>query len=134
MPMKQLNKGWLWLNHGSCVRLRPEYRNHVWSYEFVHHRIDDGRAFRTLNIVDEHSRECLAIRVKRKLNSTEVIDALTDLLILRGFPLPTSVQITVSSSSLRLSETGSKLLEQRLHTLSPGQPGKTDIARASTEE
>jgi putative transposase len=54
------------------------------SYDFVHHRTDDGRAFRTLNILDEHSRECLAIRVKRKLNSTEVIDALTDLFILRG--------------------------------------------------
>ena len=84
--MKQSKKGRLWLNDGSCVRLRPEYRNHVWSYDFVHHRTDDGRAFRTLNILDEHSRECLAIRVKRKLNSTEVIDALTDLFIVRGVP------------------------------------------------
>jgi hypothetical protein len=56
--MKQPKKGRLWLNDGSCVRLRPEYRNHVWSYDFVHHRTDDGRAFRTLNILDEHSREC----------------------------------------------------------------------------
>jgi putative transposase len=72
----------LWLNDGSCVRLRPEYHNHVWSYDFVHHRTDDGRAFRILNILDEYSRECLAIRVKRKLNSTEVINALTDLFIL----------------------------------------------------
>ena len=86
VPMKQPKKGRFWLNDGSCVRLRPEYRNHVWSYDFVHHRTDDGRAFRTLNILDEHSRECLAIRVKRKLNSTEVIDALTDLFILRGVP------------------------------------------------
>ncbi|MDE1132577.1 MAG: IS3 family transposase [Ascidiaceihabitans sp.] len=86
MPMKQPKKGRLWLHDGSCVRLRPEYRNHVWSYDFVHHRTDDGRAFRTLNILDEHSRECLAIRVKRKLNSNEVIDALTDLFILRGVP------------------------------------------------
>ena len=74
------------MNDGSCVRLRPEYQNHVWSYDFVHHRTDDGRAFRTLNILDEYSRECLAIRVKRKLNSIEVIDALTDLFILRGIP------------------------------------------------
>ncbi|MES0865036.1 hypothetical protein ABLN87_22260, partial [Ruegeria sp. SCPT10] len=58
-------------------RKRPEYRNHVWSYDFVHCRNDDGKAFRTLNILDEHSRECLAIRVKRKLNSVAVIDALT---------------------------------------------------------
>lgn len=74
------------MNDGSCVRLRPEYQNHVWSYDFVHHRTDDGRAFRTLNILDEYGRECLAIRVKRKLNSIEVIDALTNLFILRGVP------------------------------------------------
>ncbi len=74
------------MNDGSCVQLRPEYQNHVWSYDFVHHRTDDGSAFRTLNILDEYSRECLAIRVKRKLNSIEVIDALTDLFILRGIP------------------------------------------------
>ena len=86
VPMKQPKKGRLWLNDGSCVRLRPEYRNHVWSYDFVHHRTEDGRAFRALNILDEYSRERLAIRVKRKLNSTEVIDALTDLFILRGVP------------------------------------------------
>ncbi|MEZ5933895.1 MAG: IS3 family transposase [Alphaproteobacteria bacterium] len=84
VPSKQPKKGRLWLNDGSCVRLRPGYQNHVWSYDFVHCRTDDGRAFRALNILDEFSRECLAIRVKRKLNSTGVIDALTDLFILRG--------------------------------------------------
>jgi transposase InsO family protein len=86
VPMKQPKKGRLWLNDGSCVRLRPEYRDHVWSYDFVHCRTDDGRAFRTLNIIDEYSRECLAIRVDRKLNSGNVIDALSDLFILRGVP------------------------------------------------
>ena len=84
--MKHPKKGRLWLNDGSCARLRPECRNPVWSYDFVHHRTDDGKAFRTLNILDEYSRECLAIRVKRRLNSNEVIDALTDLFILRGVP------------------------------------------------
>ena len=86
VPSKQPKKGRLWLNDGSCVRLRPAYQNHVWSYDFVHCRTDDGRAFRALNILDDFSRECLAIRVKRKLNSTGVIDALTDLFILRGPP------------------------------------------------
>lgn len=86
VPIIQPQKGQLWLNDGSCVRLRPEYRNHVWSYDFVHHRTDDGKAFRTLNILDEHSRECLTIRVKRRLNSTDVIDTLTDLFILHGVP------------------------------------------------
>ena len=74
------------LSDGSCVRLRPEYRNHVWSYDFVHCQTNDGKVFRTLNILDEFSRECLAIKVDRKLNSTNVIDALTDLFILRGSP------------------------------------------------
>lgn len=84
--MKQPKKGRLWLNDGSCVRLKAEHRDHVWSYDFVHHRTDGGKAFRTLNILDEFSRECLEIRVKRRLNSTDVIDALTDLFILRGVP------------------------------------------------
>ena len=86
VPQKQPKKGRLWLNDGSCVRLRPEYRNHVWSYDFVHCRTDDGRVFRTLNILDEFSRECLAIKVDRKLNSMNVIDGLTDLFIMRGPP------------------------------------------------
>lgn len=86
VPMKQPKRGRLWLKDGSCVRLRPEHRDHVWSYDFVHCRTDDGRAFRMLNILDEFSRECLAIRVRRKLNSLDVIDVLTDLFILRGVP------------------------------------------------
>ena len=86
VPQKQPKKGRLWLNDGSCVRLRPKYRNHVWSYDFVHCRTDDGKVFRTLNILDEFSRECLAIKVDRKLNSTNVIDTLTDLFIMRGSP------------------------------------------------
>ena len=71
---------------GSCVRLRAERPNHVWSYDFVHGRTHDGRAYRTLNIIDEYTREALMIRVDRKLNSTDVVDALTDLFILRGAP------------------------------------------------
>lgn len=86
VPPKQPKKGRLWLNDGSCVRLRPEYPNHVWSYDFVHERTHDGRAFRTLNVLDEFTKESLVIRVKRKLNSVDVIDVLTDLFILRGPP------------------------------------------------
>ena len=86
VPQKQSKKGRLWLNDGSCVRLRPERSNHVWSYDFVQDRTDDGRIYRTLNIIDEFTKEALMIRVKRKLNSTDVVDALTDLFILRGPP------------------------------------------------
>jgi len=86
VPGKQPKRGRLWLNDGSCIRLKPLRPDHVWSYDFVHHRTDDGRAFRMLNILDEFSRECLAIRIRRKFNSTDVIDALADLFILRGVP------------------------------------------------
>ena len=86
VPAKQPKKGRLWLNDGSCLRLKPQYRNHVWSYDFVHCRTDDGKVFRTLNILDEFSRECLAIVVERKLNSNDVIDVLSDLFITRGIP------------------------------------------------
>jgi putative transposase len=86
VPGKQPKRGRLWLNDGSCIRLRAERADHVWSYDFVHHRTHDGRAFRTLNVLDEFTRESLAIRVRRKLPSTDVIDVLTDLFILRGIP------------------------------------------------
>jgi putative transposase len=78
-PHKQPKRGRLWLNDGSCIRLRPEYPNHVWSYDFVEDRTHDGRKYRMLNIIDGFTRECLAIGVNRKLNSTDVIDILSDL-------------------------------------------------------
>ena len=86
VPQKQPKRCRLWLNDGSCIRLRPQHPNHVWSYDFVEGRTHNGRKFRMLNIIDEFTRECLAIRIDRKLNSTDVIDALSDLFILRGVP------------------------------------------------
>jgi transposase InsO family protein len=83
---KQPKRGRLWLNDGSCVRLLPEYPDHVWSHDFIEERTHNGRKFRLLNIIDEFTRECLAMRVNRKLNSVDVIDALSDLFILRGIP------------------------------------------------
>ena len=85
-PARQRKRGRLWLNDGSCVRLRPERANHVWSYDFVEDRTREGRKFRTLNVVDEFSRERLAIRVARKLGAADVIDVLADLFITRGTP------------------------------------------------
>jgi transposase InsO family protein len=79
-------RGRLWLNDGSCVRLRPERPNHVWAYDFVEDRTREGRKFRMLNVVDEFTRECLEIRIARKLGSVDVIDVLTDLLVSRGVP------------------------------------------------
>jgi transposase InsO family protein len=86
VPAKQPKRGRLWLTDGSCIRLRPERPNHVWAYDFVEDRTHDGRKYRMLNIVDEFTREALAIRIDRRLRSTDVIDTLADLFILRGVP------------------------------------------------
>jgi putative transposase len=86
VPAKQPKRKRLWLNDGSCVRLRAERPTHVWSYDFVQDRTHDGRAYRMLNIVDEFTRECLAIRVDRKLKGNDVIDVLSNLFIVRGVP------------------------------------------------
>ena len=86
VPARQPKRGRLWLGDGSCIRLRPQRRDHVWAYDFVEERTHDGRKFRTLNVVDEFTHECLAIRVSRKLKSIDVIDVLSDLFVLRGVP------------------------------------------------
>jgi putative transposase len=70
VPARQPKRGRLWLNDGSCVRLRPEHSNHVWSYDFVEDRTHDGGKYRMLNLIDEFTRECLAIRVDRKLETS----------------------------------------------------------------
>jgi len=86
VPARQPKRGRLWLTDGSCIRLRAAYRNHVWSYDFVEDRTHDGRKYRMLNIVDEYTHECLAIRIARRLKAVDVIDVLSDLFILRGVP------------------------------------------------
>ena len=86
VPQKQPKRRRLWLNDGSCVRLRPAYRNHVWSYDFVQTRTHDGRSVRMLTLIDEHTRECLAIDVKRRPGSESVLERLSDLFVRRGVP------------------------------------------------
>jgi transposase InsO family protein len=86
VPAKQPKRGRLWLCDGSTVRRRPEHPNHVWAYDFVHERTHDGRALRLLVIVDEYTRECLAIKVARKMNSHDVLEALTQLFVEHGPP------------------------------------------------
>jgi len=86
VPQKQPRRGRLWLNDGSCIRLRPEHKDHVWSYDFMVARTSEGRAFRILTILDEYTRECLAIRVERRLSSEDVIDQLFYLFLYRGIP------------------------------------------------
>jgi putative transposase len=86
VPKRQSKRGRLWLNDGSCIRLRPEHKDHVWSYDFMVDRTSDGRAFRILTIIDEYTRECLGILVDRRITSQDVIDRLFQLFVFRGVP------------------------------------------------
>ena len=86
VPQKQPKRRRLWLNDGSCLRLRPEHKDHVWSYDFVLARTADGKAYRILAILDEYTRECLAMLVARRITSQDVINQLYELFLLRGVP------------------------------------------------
>ena len=86
VPARQPKRGRLWLGDGSCIRLRPERKDHVWSYDFVRARTRDGRAFRMLTVLDEFTRECPAIDVARGLTSDDVLERLSDLFVRRGVP------------------------------------------------
>ena len=86
VPQRQKKRGRLYLNDGSCIRLRPCWKNHVWSYDFVADRLSNGKRIRMLTVLDEYTRKCLAIRTGRKLNSDDVLDVLSELFITEGLP------------------------------------------------
>ena len=86
VPTKQPKRRRLWLNDGSCIRLRPSRRNHVWACDFVQERTHDGRTFRMLTVIDEFTRECLAINVARRLRHDDVLQVLADLFTRHGPP------------------------------------------------
>ena len=121
MPQKQPKRGRLWLNDGSCIRLRPEHKDHVWSYDFVTARTSDSRAFRTLNIIDEYTRECLAILVQRRITSDDVINQLYNLFLFRGVPehirSDNGSEFTAKAIRKWLAEMGVKTL-----FITPGSP------------
>ena len=86
VPKKQPKRGRLWFNDGSCIRRRAEGPNDVWAYDFLQGRTHDGRSFRMLTLIDEFTRECLSIDVARQLNSEDVLERLTWLMVTRGVP------------------------------------------------
>jgi len=121
VPKKQPKRSRLWLNDGSCIRLRPQYKNHVWSYDFMTARTANGRAFRTLNIIDEHSRECLGILVARHITADDVIEVLSTLFITVGIPehirSDNGPELTAKALRQWLSDLGVKTL-----FIEPGSP------------
>jgi putative transposase len=130
VPQKQKPRGRLWLNDGSCVRLRAERQNHVWSYDFVSAKTHDGRTVRMLNLIDEYTRECLLIRCERSWSSAKVISALADVMVLRSVPehLCSDNGTKFVAKGLRkwLAATAQKICISSLD-----RRGKTAIARAS---
>jgi transposase InsO family protein len=121
VPQRQPKRGRLWLNDGSCIRLRPEYPGHVWAYDFVEGRTHDGRKFRILTIIDEASRECLALVVARQLKHEDVLAALADLFIARGPPAhirsDNGAEFIATAVQLWLAQIGVKTLY-----IAPGSP------------
>jgi transposase InsO family protein len=118
---KQKPRGRLWLNDGSCVRLRPMHANHVWSYDFVSARTHDGRSVRILNLIDEHTRECLMIRAERRWSSAKVIGALADVMVWKGVPeymrSDNGPEFVAKDLRRWLADTGAKTLY-----IEPGSP------------
>jgi len=86
VPKRQPKRGRLWLNDGSCIRLRPLRKDHVWSYDFVLIRTTCGKPLRILVIIDEFTRECLTLHVARRISSQDVLEQLCGLFVVRGTP------------------------------------------------
>ena len=131
VPPRQRPRGRLWLHEGSCVRLRPERANHVWSYDLVSALTHDGRSLRLLTRIDEYTRECLAIRVARRLGSQEVIDTLAEVMLVRGIleylRSDNGPEFVAGSCA-----SGWPVLAPERCTSNPGVPGRTATARVST--
>ena len=121
VPKKQRPRGRLWLNDGSCIRLRPERRNHVWSYDFVEAQTHDGRKLRLMTLIDEFTRECLAIRVARRINSFGVLETMADVMLMRGVPehirSDNGAEMTAKVVRNWLTQVGAKTL-----FIEPGSP------------
>lgn len=121
VPIKQPKRGRLWLADGSCIRLRPEYANHVWSWDFVMDRTHDGRVLKILVLIDEYSRRCLALHVARQIRSNDVIDILAEAMVTYGVPayLRSDNGPEMVAKNLRrwLASVGSKTLY-----IEPGSP------------
>jgi len=133
VPPRHKPRARLWLNDGSCVRLRPEYVNHVWSYDFVTAWMHDGRSLRLLTLIDEFTRECLAIEVRRRLGSQEVVETLAELMLLRGVPEPirsdNGPEFTAKALRAWLQAVGARTLY--IEPSSLAAHGRTATTRAS---
>src|SRR5207247_6501162 len=123
VPSTPKPRGRLWLNDGSVMGLRPQNGNHVWSYEFVEARTHDGRSLRLLVMIDEFTRECLAIRVARRLNSAHVIELLGDCMLTYGVPEHVRSDNGADMTARRVKEWLASVGTGQL-SIGPGSPGQ----------
>ena len=130
VPQKQPKRGRLWLADGSCIRRRPEHRHHVWAYDFLAERTHDGRPLKILTVVDEYSRECLAIAVARRLRSTDVLETLAELFVTQG--VPAYIRSDNGPEFTAESGCGSKPCGCRRCSSSWAVPGRTALWNRST--
>lgn len=86
LPHRHKKRKRLYHHDASVIRLRPHYPNHVWSIDFVHDRLSNGRPYKMLTVLDEYTREALCVRVAARMGSTEVLEALYPLILERGTP------------------------------------------------
>ena len=104
VPSKQPKRKRLWLNDGSCIRLRPLHKNHVWSYDFVYDQLENGKRLRWLNLIDEYTKQCVYSSPKHQWNHKDIIEVLADCFIQYGTP-----------GYIR-SDNGPEFIAQRLRT------------------
>lgn len=131
VPAKQKPRGGLWLTDGSCIRLRPESPNHVWSYDFVEACTHDGRSLRLLTMIDEFTRECLAIRVARRLNSNHVIETLGECMLQHGVPEHVRSDNGAEMTARRVKE-WLRTVGTRPLFIEPGSPWENATVNRST--
>jgi transposase InsO family protein len=131
VPQKQRPRSRLWLNDGSCIRLRPERRNHVWSYDFVEAQTHDGHKLRLMTLIDEFTRECLAIRVARRINSFGVLETMADVMLMRGVPEHIRSD-NGAEMTAKVVRNWRRRLEPKPYSLNQVAPGRTATANPST--
>ena len=86
VPRKQRKKRRLGGSDNGVVRRQADHRNHVWAWDFIHDRDEAGRRLKWFSLIDEHTRECLALEVERNMKAIDVIDILGQVLLIRGTP------------------------------------------------
>ena len=86
VPVKQRKKRRLGVSANGIIRHRAEHRDHVWAWDFIHDTDERGRPLKWLSLIDEYTRECLALETARSITAADAIDVLAELFIIRGVP------------------------------------------------